>query len=205
MSGEKKSLIFLENNEIVHSAYIVEELSIKANTISSNIAKEAFKNDTTQECILLDSKVNTIGESAFENCSELQFVEFSEKLKLLGSTIRDSENKELKIEKELELVPAKSLFIQYHSFKNCCNLHTIVLPKISKRNSLIIEKDAFLGCKELRTIVISGGYASIDEEAFRGCDTEKLVFIVFNPNNNCTVAKYAREHGFRCVIADSIK
>lgn len=191
MSKEKK-LIFVKNNEIVHSAYIVDESSIKTNSISSNIAKEAFKNDTTQECILLDSKVNTIGESAFENCSEIQIVMFSE-------------NKELKNEKETELAVSKTLSIHYQAFKNCYKLHTIVLPKMSKHKKIKIEKEAFLGCKELRTIVIPEGRAKIAEEAFIGCDTEKIVFVIFNQNNNCIVAKYAREHGFRYIVADPIK
>ena len=98
----------------------------------------------------------------------------------------------------------KSITIQYAAFKNCISLHSVIFPKIPKDKILTIEKEAFSGCKSLRTVVVWNGEAEIDTDAFRGCDTEKLVFVTNNTNTNCSVARFAREHGFQCVVADSI-
>lgn len=202
--SEKKSLIFSKNNEIVHSSYIIDETSIMCNKISINIVKDAFKNDTTQESILMNSNVNTIGESAFENCNELQIVEFVKDFSLLGSCINQSVSEESKNVKEIELVSSESLFVHYHAFKNCCRLHTVILPKMSKSKKIIIEKEAFLGCNELRTIVAYGDDVMIEEEAFKGCDAEKVVFVITSSNKNNSVARFARENGFRFIFCNSI-
>lgn len=190
-----KNLIFTKGQEIVHSAYTVKDDSIKILNVNSVILKQAFKNDATQECVLMTANVSSIGESALENCKELQIVEFTDKTECI--LCNGEENK-------INLANSNfDLTVQYHAFKNCEKLHTVVFPAMQK-HKLTIEKEAFLGCKELRTVVIPNGEANIDGEAFKGCDTEKLVFVIKSDVANCSVERFAREYGFQCVTADNI-
>lgn len=159
----------------------------------NKIPKYAFRNDKTlkvfsRKCAEKD-KVK-ICESAFENCRELKAVVFrKKKLKAKDKTIH--------IKKKPKI---KSLSIQYHAFKDCDNLHTVVFPPFS---SLSIEKEAFANCKNLRSFVLiedvvsAGSAITISEEAFSNCND-----ITFICKKDGKVARFARENNFKVVSID---
>ena len=198
-----KNLYFTRTLDgIVHSAYTVKADSLNPHKANANICKEAFKNDSTIECLLLEVNVASVAESAFENCKELQIVEYTE-----GDELLANENEILANDDKgnIKLTSSSNISIQFHAFKNCEKLHTVVFPKLDKGGQLTIEKEAFFGCKELRTVVLmSDKDASVEitEGAFMGCDFNKLVFVV-SPKS--TAEQYAREHGIRFVYADNVK
>ncbi len=157
----------------------------------NEIPKYAFRNDKTlkvfsRKCAEKD-KVK-ICESSFESCTELKAVVFrKKKLK--------SKDKTIYIKKKPKI---KSITIQYHAFKDCENLHTVVFPKFK---FLTIEKEAFANCKNLRTIVLvendKTSSVSISEEAFSNCSD--LNFICKKDEK---VARFARENKFKVVAID---
>ena len=193
-----KSKLFLLNDKIVHSAYSIQDESLNKTEISHRVGNAAFKNDSIIEYVYLNSNVEFLSESAFENCSELKIVEYRD-----DNEIDKDKKEESSEEQNLEKTESDSSFvIQYHAFKDCYNLHTVIFPDLHEDKKIIIEKEAFLGCKSLRTVVIWNGNAAIDNDAFRGCDNEKLVFVINNNDSNCSVARFARENGFRCICAN---
>lgn len=173
----------------------------------NEIAENAFKNDKTLNIFedeIKDIKNIIINKSAFENCTELKAVLYfvnnnsnnedsSSKDNIINIKDLLSENGVIDIK---NLLPVKniSISIQYHAFKDCENLHTIVLPKFS---SISIEKEAFENCKNIRSVVLvenKKSNVSISDEAFSNCTD-----ITFICKKNGKVARYAREHNFRIV------
>lgn len=163
----------------------------------NEIAENAFKNDKTLNIFQGEIKNNTgiiIKKSAFENCVELKAV-----LYLGNNNTDDKEKKNLSFENGVidkkKLLPVGNISIQYHAFKDCENLHTIVLPEFS---SIEIEKEAFENCKNIRSVVLvenkEESNVSISDEAFSNCGD-----ITFICKKDGKVARYAREHNFRIV------
>lgn len=200
------------NNEILQ--YFFCSIDKDENVFSctqNEIAENAFKNDKTLNIFQDEIKDNTdiiINKSAFENCAELKAVLYflnnnsgdeDQKNTSLKDNITDtkdllSENGVIDI-KNLLPVNNISISIQYHAFKDCENLHTIVLPEFS---SIEIEKEAFESCKKIRSVVLvendENSNVSISDEAFSNCAD-----ITFICKKDGKVARYAREHNFRIV------
>lgn len=169
-------------------------------------------NDLTVECVLMNPAVKVVEESAFENCKELQLVEYVDGDEILENGKNDN---------KIKMVSSSdNISIQYQAFKDCTKLHTVVFPCLLDKGKIVIEKEAFLGCKELRTIIILDEPKNqkktssrdtqitkpiisydIADDAFKGCDTDKLVFVV---TKNSDAERYAREHGFHFVHPDNI-
>lgn len=197
------------NNEILQYFLCSIDKDEKVFSCTQNeIAENAFKNDKTLNIFLDDIKDNTdiiINKSAFENCTELRAVLYfannnpdeedsSSKDNIIDIKDFLSKNNVIDI-KNLLQVKNISISIQYHAFKDCENLHTIVLPEFS---SISIEKEAFENCKNIRSVVLiendEKSNVSISDEAFSNCAD-----ITFICKKDGKVARYAREHNFRIV------
>lgn len=192
-------------NQLVHFVYIPQNLSEYSFNDIEEISDFSCSNIISLELIKFDGILKIIGQSAFENCSDIRVIQFSNQI-----------NEEHPLE------------IRASAFKNCHNLNTVILPnnlcKLSKYDkqennnsylfinktvqnelktisNLTIEKDTFCGCSSLRTVVFGNYPTQIHEEAFIGCDLEKLTFIL---NKNPDAERYAREHGIRCVHVNNI-
>ena len=186
---------------IVHSAYVVKD-GILTQKCTTNVKSSAFKNDSTVERILLQPTVTTIEQSAFENCTELQIAEYVEHVNVEDKNevdvpiLSNDENEKINL-----VASGTPVTVQYAAFKHCKKLHTVVFPKTC---DITIEKDAFLGCEALRTVVLWDGDANIDSAAFTSCDSDKLTFVTGSADANCKVIRFAREHGCRYAIADNV-
>ena len=187
-----KELIFRKNNKIIHFGYIVKD-DLRTIRIEEYIERFAIKNDTTIEHLILNQSSK---ESMCENCDNLQIVEY------LSKENQNKKESSLSTFNNLTILRTKAtISIEYKAFKNCINLHTVVLPLVyGQKSQLIIEKEAFAGCNNLRTVVFSKCNTVIEENAFTGCDFEKLTFVIVGNNN--AALRYAREHGIRYVYAD---
>ena len=212
--SDTKTLTFSNSNgEVVHSAYTVKPGNIA--TLDGNIGKNTFRNDSTLEWALLSSNVKTIAESAFESCRELQVVEYGELKDQMQASEQNSttskagaqpqeNSQEKKIIEPISLTG--TVTVHCRAFKDCQKLHTVVFPKC---DGVTIEKEAFAGCTSLRTVVFwseNGNLSvTIDADAFIGCGIDRLVFVTNLADENGSVARFAREHGYQLVVANDIK
>ncbi|MDE7292048.1 MAG: leucine-rich repeat domain-containing protein [Treponemataceae bacterium] len=155
--------------------------------ILSLIAKSAFAHSDVEKILFKDCSPD-IGEKAFEECESLTAVIFGK----LGK----DETIEQSVLKNLKLASATGDYtIQVNAFKDCAKLATLVLPQVG--GTLVIEKDAFCGCRTLRTVVALCDKADFTGNPFAD-SPEHLTFVC---KENSEVARFARENGYRSVYA----
>ena len=156
-----------------------------------NVSIDSRNSETNNKHSSNNYVLYEIVEKAFSNDTTLQRI-------ILPKTIMTIEQSAFENCSELQIVEKDTedteseLCIQYRAFKNCQKLHSFV---ICQTKNVVIESEAFSGCFNLRTVRITGE-ANISDSAFEGCDKDKLCFVC---KKNSSVAKYAREHGYRYV------
>ncbi|WP_296331879.1 leucine-rich repeat protein [uncultured Treponema sp.] len=184
---------------VVHFAYS-EKAGMNGMYLTDKLAEKAFFNDESLEALFLDRKVTEISEFMCEGCKELRLIEYVIKAKSQETDPEVLKNNEFN--SYLSLVFSHPITVKKHAFSNCPKLHTVVFPKMNENEKISIGEKAFAKCPALRTVVIPNGNAIIARNAFKGCRTDKLVF-VSNMGKNCKVAQFANKQGFRFVTADN--
>lgn len=120
------------------------------------------------EELTLPPSVKILRIRAFEKCTNLKYVHFSEGLETIG--------KEAFYEcKSLEkmMFPKSLQKIGQFSFFCCDSLKKVKIPGSVKT----IEHKAFAGCHNLSEVVLSSGLENIGDEAFKWCNAlEKINF-----------------------------
>lgn len=159
----------------------------------SEIADNAFSNDSTAKYVKIGENIKTIEKLAFENCSELEAVDIGECSKIFdedGNCYLIKEDTTGGEKGTNSNKTAEELTIQFHAFSNCQKLHTVIFPD---NKSIVIEDEAFKGCTSLRTVVIMSEKVSISPKAFCGCSK----FLTFVTSEGSDVERFARENDFR--------
>lgn len=152
------------------------------------ISEKAFYAPWNLRRVYFDDNLEKIKKEAFEDCSELEVF-------CCGELCNNNDDKDSKIKGLKFNQKVKSFKIETKAFSGCTQLHTVVLPKCDE---LIIEKDAFKDCKELRTVVCSCNKISFTENPFEDC-LESLVFVENTDNEDSDLKRFARENGYRYV------
>lgn len=155
------------------------------------ISEKAFYNPWNLRRVYFDDNLKEIKKEAFEDCSELEVF-------CCGEVCNNNDDKDSTIiGLKLNEKDVKSFKIETKAFSGCTQLHTVVLPKCDE---LIIEKDAFKDCKELRTVVCLCNKISFTENPFEDC-LESLVFVgKKDEKQECSdLKRFARENGYRYV------
>lgn len=185
-------------------------------TISIKVGTDAigenafFANEASS--VLLPSSVTSIGNNAFERCSELKTVSMPESLNTMGKAAF----KDCVRLKTMNIASART--IESNAFDGCTNLSSVILPE----NLESIGDYAFRNCISVIGMVIPEGAKSISSNAFNGCTACDEIYIwdtAINDNDdrftNCdnlmihTMAgsnayAYAREYDIPyCAYTDS--
>lgn len=112
--------------------------------------------------ITIPNHVETIGEKAFENCAQLEYVDIPQSVTRIEQF---SFNNCLSLQ-EIDL-PSSIKYIGYSAFGGCTSLITIDLPD-SITN---IDAFAFSGCKSLKSIILPSCLTEIKECTFDNCES----------------------------------
>lgn len=166
--------------------------------------------DSTLKTIILGKNVKIIGEEAFEDCEELEVVDFSKATSLKRIEEKAFKGchslKEIILPESLEYL-GKSAFENCETLKNvtiqgnalrtlrrytfaaCENLEHIVIPESVRK----IYKGCFSSCHSLQQIDLSSRLIFLDEYAFSSCRSLKTITlpkgIAYIPSfcfSNCT-------------------
>ena len=160
---------------------------------SDIVEKNSFKDSKCIWYIFLSNSVKILEKSAFEN-SEISAV-LPIKVVEEKKDIKSKDENLILVTGEKEELN-ESFSIQNEAFKECENLHTVILPKKEK---IIIESKAFCGCSSLKSFVFQESIdLDISPDAFYGIDG--LSFYI--PENNFPteeIERFAREHDYKVV------
>ena len=124
-----------------------------------------FSGNTVITNITIGTKVTSIDDRMFENCSSLQSV------KILGpvTEIRERTFVGCNALQQVSL-PASIKHIGKEAFYKCSNLQSITIPGTVTE---IMER-TFYDCKSLRQVNLSSGLVTIGKEAFAGCEFKTI-------------------------------
>ena len=115
-----------------------------------------------------DGTVTSIGDSAFEDCSNLTSIVIPDSVTSIGYDAFEGCSNLTSI-----VIPDSVTSIGSSAFAYCSNLTSIVIPD----SVTSIGSNAFSSCSKLKSITIGSSVTSIGENAFFGCS--KLTSIVF--------------------------
>ncbi len=136
--------------------------------VITGIANEAFKRYPLESVVIADS-IQSIGESAFQECMSLTSVTMGEGVRVIGPAAFFSCQWLKSI-----VIPESVETILSDAFNRCYSLENIVIPNGVKK----IYNCAFKDCRSLTSITIGQGVESVYEKAFAGCTA--LTEINFN-------------------------
>ncbi len=131
------------------------------------------------------SQVTFINENAFYSCKSLTEVQFSKKLKQIGSfAFAESNIESVNISGELER-------IENNAFDTCTNLKTVNISKLE--NSFTFSNEVFRLCSNLESVIIPNKATSLSKSLFFIC--KKLKTVEFEEGSNL---KLIEEDCFNC-------
>ena len=154
----------------------IKKFSAKGNYY---IWDSAFRNCKNLETINLEN-VDSIGISAFENCTALKDVTFSKdiyyisELAFANTGITD-----------VVISSSDYCYIFEAAFKGCKELESVRL----ENGVEYVGMNAFLDCPKLKTIYLSKTVSSFEDNAFNGCDN-----VTFELVKNSRAYKYIKNY-----------
>jgi hypothetical protein len=127
----------------------------------TSIGESAFNYCSNLTDITLPDELTSIGRSVFSNCSSLRDIILPAGLTSIGESHAFAYCRSL----TNITIPEGVISIGYEVFASCSSLTTITLPA----GLISIESGAFRDCRNLTSINIPAGVTSIKESAFYGC------------------------------------
>lgn len=130
----------------------------------TQIGNGAFANQTGITKVYVPSTVETIGANAFENCTQMQYIEFDE-----GSQLTTIGNSAFSGSGLWNIVfPSTVNNIGFNAFQNCQTLMAVEF----KQGCLLdaIGNATFSGCANLLAITIPASVKTIGANAFENCN-----------------------------------
>jgi hypothetical protein len=141
----------LESIEIPNSVKLIDE--------------SAFFGCTKLSKIRIPKDINSINYHTFGNCDGLVSVELSENTTTIDRSAFWGCSKLSAIDLH------RVTFIGYLAFCECASLETAYVK------APVIGFQTFYGCERLKKIIFSENVYAVDDEAFRGCALETVLFL----------------------------
>ncbi|MBQ0064726.1 MAG: leucine-rich repeat protein [Firmicutes bacterium] len=187
---EKKCILY--TGGCYKNDYSISEVTIKTNKVEKDSFKNcifltkidlsecdeildgAFENCTSLQEVIFSNKLVRICPNAFKGCSSIERIQFKDGIKEIGASAfyGCTSLKEVQFSKTIENIKEKA-------FACCKALEKIELPNIK-----IVSAKVFMDCLSLRTVYLPDCLERIEHEVFAGC--EKLENVLWNPECSCS-------------------
>ena len=141
---------------VVPAAVKIDDVSYKVTTVGNY----AFQGCTELTSVTLPSSVTTIGDWAFSGCTYLTSFTIPSSVTRIGNDAFEYCTGLRSIS-----IPESVTRIGDYVFRGCTGLTSVSIPE----SVLSIGNDAFAGCSGLRSVSIPESVMSIGNEAFYGC------------------------------------
>ena len=148
------------------------------------IGDSAFENRTDLRTVMIPDSVTEIGSCAFNNCTNLSNVTLSQNLKYMEGRAFGSCEKITKIEIPKSLEWCGSTLYDYGPFGDCTGLKTVIF----ENGTTEISSHLFEKCTGLEEINIPDSVTEIEDSAFSGCVNLSKVNI---PDTVTIIGEYA--------------
>ena len=147
------------------------------------IGNYAFYECTNLQVVNLSSNLKSIGISCFEGCESLESIKLPKSLKVLReNAFRVCKGLQtVEFEDGVDFYTNGSYGFYNNVFDGCESLHTVKLPKNSPGN-FIIPMATFSWCPSLKSIEFPANTSRIDQFAFYRSSIEKLDFTTITSN-----------------------
>lgn len=136
----------------------------------TNIEEKAFRGWTSLKKVIIHGLISSIGDMAFNGCSNLTSVEILNPFVL--TQIGEEAFSECTSLSSF-IIPEGVKSIEYGTFSGCKSLTKIIIPN----HVLRIEDWAFSECTSLSTVFISNSVTNIERGAFQGCSSLTSIVI----------------------------
>ena len=134
----------------------------------TSIGDYAFEDCSEIKTVVLPDGVTSIGDGAFSGCTNLSSVKMPQGLQTIGAYAFYSCKNLIEA-----TIPNSVTSIGSNAFMYCQSLSRVILPnKLEK-----IEDNTFYYCISLETVVIPTGVTTIEKNAFSNCDRLSAVTI----------------------------
>lgn len=134
----------------------------------TSIGDYAFEDCSEIKTVMLPDGVTSIGDGAFSGCTNLSSVKMPQGLQTIGASAFYSCKNLIEA-----TIPNSVTSIGSNAFMYCQSLSRVILPnKLEK-----IEDNTFYYCISLETVVIPTGVTTIEKNAFSNCDRLSAVTI----------------------------
>ena len=165
------------DNKLTYTTDNNEPISIKNTAFDANITAHIYDNGTGT--LIFDKPVTSIGDSAFEECSNLTSITIPNSVTSIGDYAFSRCSNLTSI-----TIPNSVTSIGDYAFSRCSNLTSITIP-----NSVTSIGDyAFSRCSNLTSITIPNSVTSIGDYAFSGCSDLTSITI---PDSVTSIGDYA--------------
>jgi len=131
------------------------------------VGENAFRDCINLKKLVIERNID-IFDRAFENCSNLQMIEFPDDFAEVNNAVFNS----CKALTQLNL-PDSVIMIGESAFADCTGLETLIVPS----NTIKINDFAFANCSSINEIVFNNKLKKIGKNAFKNCSSLKSVFI----------------------------
>ena len=172
------------NNEIWYTNGSSTEATTpyKADVFGANIVSNTY--DAEKECwvIKFDGDVTTIGNSAFEYCSNLTSVTIPDSVTTIGARAFCGCSSLTSV-----TIPDSVTTIGQRAFYGCSSLTSVTIGD----SVTIIDYQTFNCCSSLTSVTIPDSVTTIGQEAFYGCSSLTSVTI---PDSVTTIRYFAFEY-----------
>lgn len=119
------------------------------------------------QTLVIDAKIETLGENTFCECKSITSIKFPDTLKSIGRDAFYDCTNLVDI-----VIPSSVNTIKARAFKKCESLETIVIPD----SVTTLDIDCFASCTKLKNISISSSIKNIPQYGFASCvNLEKIV------------------------------
>lgn len=160
----------------------LKSVSFHRRNSSTTIGDYAFAGSGVTS-VSLSSSIESIGENAFQNTSELEEITMPAALKTVGADAFKGSNcsrvnvSDIKAWCNIDFANADANPLTYGElYKDGEKLTTLVVPNLTTE----IKKYAFNNASAITSVILGNGMKSIGEEAFNGCTG--LTEVVFPPS-----------------------
>ena len=141
---------------------------------NQTIGESAFEGCTNLSSITLPTTLKTINDHAFKSCTALKNVVVPEGVTFIGDAAFNGCSKLISVSLPSTLTKIDGYYSNEGAFQNCNRLQNVTFAK--GVSNATIGPYAFAGCIALENVSLPGNYVTIDENAFKG-DTAIASFV----------------------------